>query len=174
MTNPTSLWRCHLSKKMKLKSASNSALHERDMTRRWWAFPRRHEGHSGDSSATYGPISRCWNLMDQILAADSYGSRHAGRAAERVAVRIRMTHSRPTRQPSDPLRSESVMSTKPTPRSLLLLVVCLLAASCSAGQASRARQTAHVGMALPHFWRAVSSQPHLGDSRRGLEAFVES
>ena len=30
------------------------------------------------------------------------------------------------------------MSTKPTPRSLLLLVVCLLAASCSAGQASRA------------------------------------
>ena len=39
MTNPTSLWRCHLSKKMKLESASNSALHERDMTRRWWALP---------------------------------------------------------------------------------------------------------------------------------------
>src|SRR6266699_1652325 len=39
MTNPTSLWRCHLSKKMKLESASNSALHERDMTHRWWTLP---------------------------------------------------------------------------------------------------------------------------------------
>jgi len=39
MTSLISPWKCRPLKKMKLEYAPGSALHERDMARRWWALP---------------------------------------------------------------------------------------------------------------------------------------
>src|SRR5258708_25477497 len=39
MTKPISPWKCPPFEKMKLEYAPGSAIHERDMARRWWALP---------------------------------------------------------------------------------------------------------------------------------------